>query len=155
MAHIRTELRNQLVTTLLNANITNIGPNVFNSRQYRAGTVDLPIISVYILEDDVQPEVGAMAQDPPFRHDTVATIESHVAGKNGLEVADALDQIGVEIDQALILNRNLGGFADTDLTPRDISFAFQTESDRVTGQMTYTFSVTYRATLSDPETPAP
>jgi len=155
MAHIRTELRKQIVDTLLAANITGIGQNVFNSRQYRAGTVNLPLISVYILEDDVQPEVGAMAQDPPFRHDTVATIEAHVSGLNGLEVADLLDQINLETDAALFTNLDLGGFADTGLTARDINFAFQTEIDQVTGVGTYTYSVTYRATLSDESTPAP
>lgn len=155
MPHIRTELRRELVETLTAANITGIGANVFNSRKYRAGKVQLPLMSVYILEDDVQPEVGAMAQDPPFRHDTVATVEAHVSGLNGLEVADLLDQINLEMDAALVTNLDLGGFADTGLTPRDINFAFQTESDSVTGVGTYTYSVTYRATLSDESTPAP
>lgn len=155
MPHIRTELRRQIITTLLNANIIYVGQNIYDSRKYQVGEIELPVISVWILEDDVQPEVGAMAQDPPFRHDTVATVEAHVSGHTGTEVADALDEIAVEIDQALIQNRNLGGFADTDLTPRDINFAYSGEANRMVGVMTYTFSVTYRATLSDPTTPAP
>lgn len=109
---------------------------------------------VFILEDDVVEEIGAMGQDPAFRHDTVATIEVHSAGINGLEVANELDTIAVAIDKQLTNNRSLDGFADTDMVPRDINFAFSPEEQRMTGVMTYTWSVSYRATLTDPETPA-
>ena len=118
-----------------------------------AGSVELPIAAVFILEDDVLEEVSVMGDDPAFRHDTVATIEVHANGRNGLDVANELDTIAVAIDKRLAGNRSLDGFADTDMVPRDINFSYSPEEQRVVGVMTYTWSVTYRATLTDPENP--
>ena len=142
MAHARTQIRNQLITTLTGLMTT--GSNVFNSRVYNHDV--LPCISVYTLSE----ELGEESSLKQFR---LLNVMVEVRAKAADNLEDTLDQIGVEVENAIFNNGDTtlsGKCKDFDYEGLDIELSG--EAEQPFGLMTMRFLALYRVSKEATET---
>ena len=142
MAHVRKLLRDSLTTAVTGLSTT--GSNVYQSRVYPIAANKLPGLLVYSKEESVEYSTMGI---PRIQERTVSfTIEMCVSGYD-----NSLDQICVEIEEALYADITLGGNA-ANLMLRDFSAEFNGSGDQPVALATITVDVLYRVRENDPDT---
>jgi hypothetical protein len=133
--HQRQIIRQAVKTALLGA--TAAGTRVFESRVYAWKSSELPAISVYTLEDAVDPESRKSAP-MELERDLSLAIEAVV--KAGENVDDAMDAICEEIERAMHRDDSLGGACSWSVL-RTTELDLVGNSDQVVGNARLTYQV--------------
>ena len=105
MAHIRTQIRNNIVTAL--TGLTTTGSNIFNHRVYTLGGEKLPAICVYTNSEE---SVYASITIPRAVSATLnINVEAYVKATSGYD--DTIDAICLEVSNALSADVTRSGLA--------------------------------------------
>lgn len=145
MAHVRQQIREQVVTTV--TGLTTTGSNVYDTRVYPLDDGSLPALSVYATDeviDEDHTEIGSEQQ-----RELQVVIEGRC--KDTTQIEDTLDLIAKEVEVAVSADRSLGGLAyDCRLQRTELSV--DDEAEQPLGLMRMEWRVWYRVTATDPET---
>lgn len=142
MAHIRKTIRDNLKTAL--TGLTTTGNNISASRVYAIRT--LPAIILYTLTEESSYATIGLPRTVERVLNVVAEI--YVKGSSGYD--DQIDQISLEIEEAIYADVTLGGIAkDTRLTGLDVQF--RGDGDQPVGIGVVTIQVTYHTTEGSPQ----
>lgn len=141
MAHVRKLIRDDITTTLTGLTVT--GSNVFQTRFYALGEAKLPALCIYTKNEDTSYET---LRSPRTQMRTLSvSVEAYVKGTANLD--DTLDEISVEIEEALATDLTRGGYAkDTRITSMQTEFS--AEGEQPIGVAIFTVEVIY-ATLEN------
>jgi hypothetical protein len=138
MSHPRQAIREAIKAALLNH--TAAGARVFETRMLPAKRLELPAITVYTLEEPVDPASGSTAPRELTRN---AQIAIEAAVKQGENVDDAMDDIALEIERAMHADETFGDVCANSIlasTAMDVAEV----GDQPIGVVILTYSVTYR-----------
>lgn len=143
MAHVRQQIRDHVVTLL--TGLATTGNRVFKHRYYPMA--DLPGIIIYT-EDESQ-SYQTMGSDRTIQQELTLRVEAFVKAVSDYD--DTLDDIGVEIQNALTADRTLSGLAkDTRMSSFASSGEASGEQPAFMGR--FEIQITYHTEESDPET---
>ena len=147
MAHVRKQIRDAIVTAT--TGLTTTGSNVFRSRIYPLEQTKLPGLCIFTRSEAVEFDTLTMPRSISRTLDVM--IEAYVSATANYD--NTLDQIAVEVEEALAANVTLGNLAkDTQVTAFEADFAGDGEQPVAIGRFTVT--VQYRTAESDVETAA-
>lgn len=144
MSHIRTQIRQRLVSNL--TGLTTTGSNVYDTRIYPLAENKLPGIAVYTKSESSAYET--MSPPRTLRKTLVAVIEIYVKMTSTFD--EVLDTIAAEIEAALYGDLTQNGLAfDT----RVVSFEadFGGDADQPLGQGIMQVEIIYPTTEGSPE----
>lgn len=144
MAHVRKQIRDNVVTTL--TGLTTTGANVYRTRIYPLASGKLPGIAVYTSSETSLYET---LNRPRTRSRTLELmVEGYASGTVNLD--NTLDQIAVEVEEAMETDPTRNGLAkDTQLTSTEIELVGEGES--VAGVIKMTFEILYFTLEDDAE----
>ena len=144
MSHIRTRIRQNLVTTL--QGLDYVGQNVFDSRIYPMNMDTLPGICVYTLT-----ETSAYLSINPARTlDKLITASVEIYVQMVDEYDERLDQIAADVEEALYVDLSRDGLAqDTRILSFDSTFSGDVEQPVIMGKLTV--EIRYSAVEGSPE----
>lgn len=145
MAHVRKQIRDAVITAV--TGLTTTGSNVFRSRIYPLEQTKLPGLCVFTRSETVDFDTLTIARSVSRVLDVI--IEGYVSATANYD--DTLDQIAVEVEEALAADVTLGGLAkDTQVTAFEADFSGDGEQPVAVGRFTVT--VQYRTAENDVET---
>jgi len=134
MAHVRKQIRDAIVTAT--TGLTTTGSNVFRSRIYPLEQTKLPGLCIFTRSETVEFDTLTMA---------------YVSATTNYD--NTLDQIAVEVEEALAADVTLGGLSkDLQVTAFEADFSGDGEQPVAIGRFTVT--VQYRTSETDVETAA-
>lgn len=143
MSHVRKLIRDNVVTAV--TGLATTGANVFRSRVNPNEASRLPCLCIYTLNETA--ERTAMNGNQILRELEVQ-VEGYARSRTNLD--DTLDQISVEVEEALAVDPTRGGNAlSTYLTSSE--FALESEGDQPIGVAKLTFQVQYVTTSGEVE----
>lgn len=147
MAHVRQNIRSNIVTTL--TGLTTTGSNVFETRLFSLGETKLPALCIYTKNETTE---YATLTTPRTQMRTLDVIvEAYVKGTANID--DTLDTISVEVEEALYTDLTRGGYAkDTQVTDFEADYA--ADGEQSVGMGRFTIAVTYATVENDIETAA-
>lgn len=144
MAHVRQQIRDHVITLLTGLPTT--GNRVYRHRYYPMSDANLPGIIVYT-EDESQ-SYETMGPDRTVKYDLTLRIEAYV--KAVADYDNTLDDISVEIQNALTADRTLNGLAkDTKMSSFASSGEVGGEQPAFMGRIEV--QIAYHTKESDPE----
>lgn len=145
MAHVRKQIRDAVITAV--TGLTTTGSNVFRSRIYPLEQTKLPGLCVFTRSETVDFDTLTISRSVGRVLDVI--IEGYVSATANYD--DTLDQIAVEVEEALAADVTLGGLAkDTQVTAFEADFSGDGEQPVAVGRFTVT--VQYRTAENDVET---
>lgn len=144
MAHVRKQIRDNVVTAV--TGLTTTGANVYRTRIYPLASGKLPGLAVYTSSET---SVYETLTRPRTRSRTLELmVEGYASGTTNLD--NTLDQIAVEVEEALETDPTRGGLAkDTQLTSTEVELVGEGES--VAGVIKMTFEILYFTLEDDAE----
>jgi len=144
MSHIRTRIRQNIVTTL--KGLSDTKSNVFDSRIYPMNMDTLPGICVYTASETS----NYLSISPPRTLDKSIAVAVEIYVKMIDTYDEKLDQIAADIEEALYTDLSRGGLAkDTMVTAFDSTFSGDVEQPVLMGKLTV--QVRYSAVEGSPE----
>jgi len=144
MAHVRKMIRDNITSTLTGLSTT--GSNVFQTRLFSLGENKLPAICVYTKAE--ASEYATMTRPRTLIRSLDVAVEFFV--KSTANVDDAIDQIALEIEEALYTDQTRGGYAkDTQIT--DFEADYNSDGEQSVGVGRFTISVEYVTLENDIE----
>jgi hypothetical protein len=144
MSHIRTRIRQNLVTTL--KGMTHTDQKVFDSRIYPMNMDTLPGICVYTPSETS----GYLSISPPRTLDKVITASIEIYVQMIDEYDERLDQIAADAEEKLYTDLTRGGLAtDTKVLSFDSTFSGDVEQPVIMGKLTV--EIRYSAVEGSPE----
>lgn len=144
MAHIRKLLRDRVSIVLTGLPTT--GVNVYQSRVYPIAANKLPGIIVYSKDEVI--EYSTMGLPRTQERKVSFGVEIYVKGVMGYD--DALDQISLEVEEALYSDITLNGYA-ADLMITDFTADFNGTGDQPVAMASLTVEVLYRVKENQPD----
>lgn len=130
MTHVRKQIRDNVVTTLTGLSTT--GTNVFRSRVYPISENKLP--GILIFTDSEEIEFGTIGSDRSQIRSLTISVQGYVKSTSNYD--DTLDQICVEIEEALHNDITRGGLAkDTQVINFDAEFTDDGDQPVVVGTL--------------------
>jgi hypothetical protein len=145
MAHVRKQIRDAVITSV--TGLTTTGSNVFRSRIYPLEQTKLPGLCVFTRSETVEFDTLTISRSVSRVLDVI--VEGYVSATSNYD--DTLDQIAVEVEEALAADVTLGGLAkDTQVTAFEADFSGDGEQPVAVGRFTVT--VQYRTAENDVET---
>lgn len=147
MSHIRKRIRDAVVTAL--TGLTTTGTRVYKSRVYPLESGKLPGLCIYTKSEDIS---TTTINRPRTQIRTLeVVIEGYVMANSAFD--DTIDQISVEVEEALYTNALLGGLAkETNILSFDADYSG--EGEKVVGVGRWTVNVIYTDKENDVETVA-
>lgn len=147
MAHVRTNIRNNIATTL--TGLTTTGSNVYVTRLFPLGAGKLPGLCIYTRGEATQ---YSTVNPPRTQMRTLDVIvEAYVKGTSSIDAT--IDTISVELEEALYADLTRGGYAkDTRIENFDVEY--DGEGDQSVGVARFTITVTYVTVENDIEAAA-
>ena len=143
MAHQRTLIRGAVVAQLLGA--TAAGARVYPTRILPLRRPELPVISVYTLEEAVT--AASLATAPrELSRELPVMIEGWVAP--GDNVDDAMDALALEIETAMHADPYLADTAAESILDSTVMEVVE-DGDRMMGLVVLTYAVTYRTSAPE------
>jgi len=147
MTHVRTQIRDDIVTTL--TGLTTTGSNVFRSRIFPLEETNLPALCIYTKSETSEYDTIGLPRSVNRVLDVA--VEAYVKGVSNYD--NTLDTIAVEMEEAIAADITLGGLAkDAQITAFEADFAGDGEQPVAVGRFTVT--VEYRTVENDVETAA-
>lgn len=147
MAHVRKQIRDAIVTAV--TGLTTTGSNVFRSRLYPLETTKLPGLCIFTRSEAVEFDTLTMSRSINRVLDVI--IEGYVSATANYD--NTLDQIAVEVEEALAADATLGGLAK-DLQVTAFEADFSADGDQPVAVGRFTVTVQYRTAENDVETAA-
>jgi len=142
MSHARQQIRDAVTAALVSVTAT-----VQKQRIWVLQQDELPLVGVYTGTEEDSLDEGA-SFGALFRSLEVK-IDLAVSGSTGEQSMNALDDLAVEVETDLGINRQMVGILD--LMPVSSDVEQSTEGDSVTSRMTLTFEAMYRTVIGFPE----
>lgn len=118
MAHVRKQIRDNIVTTI--TGLATTGSNVYRTRVYPLADAKLPGLAVFTDSEEIEPSTIT----PPRTQMRTLTvrIEAFVKGVSNFD--DQIDTISEEVEEALAADITRGGLAqDTRITGFEADFS--------------------------------
>jgi hypothetical protein len=144
MSHVRKDIRDNIKATLTGLNTT--GKNVFQSRVYPMHASKLPGILLYNRSEETSYETVSTPRMQSRRCEY--QVEIYVKGTSDYD--DTIDQICLEVEEALYVDLTRGGDAtDTRITSFDADF--DGSGDQPVAVATLTVEVTYQVRENNPD----
>lgn len=144
MSHLRTQIRQRIVTNLTGLNTT--GSNVYDTRVYPLAPNKLPGLAVYTKSENIDYET--MSPPRTLRRTLTAVIEIYVKMTSTFD--EVLDTIASEVETALYGDLTQNGLAfDTKVVSFEADFGG--DAEQPLGQGIIEVEVTYAATEGSPE----
>nr|BAR35091.1 Phage minor tail protein U [uncultured Mediterranean phage uvMED] len=144
MAHARKAIRDNIKTTL--SGLTTTGTNVYQSRVYPMAASRLPGILIYNKIEETE----YRTVNSPRLQERVSTFNIEVYVKGTANFDDSLDQICLEIEEALSVDLTRGGNAeDTRITTFEADF--NGDGDQPVAVALLTVEVRYQARENNPD----
>lgn len=145
MAHVRTDIRNNVVTTL--TGLTTTGSNVYVTRLFPLGVAKLPGLCIYTRSETTR---NSTIKPPRTQvRNLEVIVEAYVRGTGSID--DTIDTISVEVEEALATDLTRGGYAkDTNVTSFEVEY--DGEGEQSIGVARFTISVDYATLENDIET---
>ena len=146
MAHIRNQIRDNIITAL--TGLTTTGSNVFNHRVYTLGSNKLPALCVYTNSEDSQYQTI----NPPrsVLNTLTVNIEGYVQATSGYD--NTIDAICLEVSEALYTDLTRGNLAkDTRIV--SMSSELNDDGEQPLCVVVITVEVTYMYNENDLTTP--
>jgi uncharacterized protein YkuJ len=145
MAHVRKQIRDRIATLV--TGLATTGSNVYKMRRYALDQDKLPAVVVYTNDETSNLQVmGTINLDRVLS----VSVQAFVSGAS-TSVFDTLDTIAVEIEEAIAADFTLNGLAKRcHLTGTSVDI--NPEAEKAIGEVTLTYEVQYRTTISDVET---
>jgi len=147
MAHVRKQIRDAIVTAV--TNLTTTGSNVFRSRLYPLESSKLPGLCIFTRSEAVEFDTLTMSRSINRVLDVI--IEGYVSATANYD--NTLDQIAVEVEEALAADVTLGGLSK-DLQVTAFEADFSADGDQPVAVGRFTVTVQYRTAENDVETAA-
>ena len=147
MAHVRKQIRDSIVTAL--TGLDTIGANVFQSRVYPISSGSLPALTIYTKSESQ--EYATMTKPRTIERTLTVSVDSYVQAVTGYD--DSLDQIAVEIEDAITADATLGGLAK-DVRIVSYESDYSGDPDQPVAHATITIDVDYVTIENDPEVAA-
>lgn len=147
MAHVRQQIRDQIVTTL--TGLTTTGSNVFRSRIFPLEQTKLPALCIFTKSEAI--EFDTIGLPRSINRVLDVGVEAYVIGTANYD--NSLDTIAVQVEEAIAADVTLGGLAkDAQVTAFEADFSGDGEQPVAVGRFTVT--VEYRTAENDVETAA-
>ena len=143
MAHVRKQIRDDVVTTL--TGLTTTGTRVFASRVYPNEASKLPLLCVYSLNE--ASELIAMNGNQLLRSLEIV-VEGYAKAKANLD--DTLDTIAKEVEEALAVDPTRGSIAHKTVI-NDTEISLSEEGEQAIAVIRMSFQVDYVTTSGDVE----
>lgn len=140
MSHIRKQIRDAV--TLKLTGLPTTGANVFQTRVWPVNDSELPGILVMLDADQINSysDGSVVANTPRSVNRTLhLTVQALV---RGLAIDDALDQICLEVEKALAVDRFLGGLS-VNVTLADTRIQFKGDGEKPTGEASMSYQIEY------------
>lgn len=148
MAHVRTQIRQAIVTAVTGLPIT--GARVYVQRSRRMGQGEAPGLSVSMTEAEVIEDRGTMGRT--LELDLTVEIMAFAYGVDEALIETQLDDIAADVEIAIAADTELGGVCE-DIAPTAVVYQFENEQDKISGSLTMTYAAKYRHAYGQPETP--
>ena len=143
MSHARTQIRNAIFN-ILDTAINDA--TIIQSRIYPIGEGKLPAILIYTRQENLQ---DSSLSKPRTQFRNLSLVIEVIAKANN-DLDQALDDLAVQIEEALSADTSLGGLVkDTTLQTTDIQYL--DEGDKPHGVMVMTYGVTYAVHETAPQ----
>jgi hypothetical protein len=139
MAHGRKEIRDAVAQLLTDAD-TAAEERVFKSRSVPLGRLQLPALTVYTLEETVDPE-SAQTAPRDLRRNLALVIEGAVEGATA---DDDMDALALEVETALHADPTFGGLA-TDSLLESTTLDVKPEGEKLVGILSMVYAVVYHS----------
>lgn len=144
MAHVRKTIREYFGTNL--TGLATTGSNVYESRVYTLQENTLPSLIVYTKSESSEPVV--IGTDRLMSRELQVIVEGYC--KLTANFDDLIDQISLEVEEAIAADRTLGGLAkDTYLESTEIDFTG--EGDKPVGFVTLSYLTNYYVQETNPD----
>ena len=144
MTHMRKQIGDAVVTAV--TGLATTGANVFKSRVYPNEQSKLPLLCIYTLIEES--EIITMGTPYKYQRDLEVMIEGYAKATTSLD--DALDQISLEVEEAMAADITLGGLAkNTLLGSTEVDMVG--EGEVPVGVIKLTYLVRYVTTNTDVE----
>ena len=150
MAHNRSQIRDALAAL--------VGPAIapiefYVERRYRIDTTLRPLVVMSLGENaiaDSEMSMGSPAYN--VEHVQAATFELHAQGDSGEVCSDQIDQLELEVEQAIAADLTLSGLCEM-IYPVGSELEMETTQDRVIAVRSVVYSVVWRCEFGQPDTP--
>ena len=131
MAHVRKQIRDNIVTTL--TGLATTGSNVYRTRVYPLADNKLPGLAIYTDTEEIE----TVSITPPRTQMRALTVKVEAFVKSVSNFDDSLDTISEEIEQALAADVTRGGLAkDTTVTTFEAEFSGEGDQPVAVGRLT-------------------
>lgn len=145
-SHARTQVRAAVATLL--GNLATTQGRVFAGYPWELNPAEIPGLAILSPSERIDENFSSFSGGVNQLGRRVTLIV--VGYAKGDDIEDRLDQIALEVEQALGADRTLGGTVlDSEITSTE--FAIEVDDQRV-GQVRLTFEAVYRTTRAAPET---
>ena len=145
MSHVRKQIRDAAATAL--TGLATTGSNVFKGRYFSIQTPKLPALLVYTTSEDA--ELGVMGSSRGSDRVLALVVEAYAISKTVVE--DTLDQIAVEVEEALASDITLGGLT-RDLRYTGFELDANADPEQTVATIRLSFALKYRVAEGDVET---
>lgn len=142
MAHARRQIRDEVVARV--TGLTTTGARVYRSRSRSLSGAKLPAIKVWTRDEEIEEASGYDYQRRKLRLEVVAL--SKLADPD-----DELDQVCVEVEEALAADPTFGGLV-TAAYLVSTEFEFDHELEKPVGMATMVWEIVYSVDSDTPET---
>jgi hypothetical protein len=145
MSHVRKQIRDAYATAL--TGLTTTGANVFKGRYYQLQNAKLPALLIYTSSEAA--EINVMGSSRGSDRLISVTVEGYA--KSSGVVEDTLDQIAVEVEEAIAADVTFSGIAK-DTTYTGFELDASADPEQTVAAMRITFVTRYRVAEDDVET---
>lgn len=143
MSHVRKQIRDALATAL--TGLTTTGSNVFKGRFYPLQEAKLPALLVYTSSESAEVQV----MGSPANSDRILAVVVEGYARSKTTVEDSLDQIALEVEEALA-GETLGGLI-RDIEYNGFELDANADPDQTVAVIRMTFSIEYTVVENDVE----
>jgi hypothetical protein len=145
MSHVRKQIRDAVAAAL--TGLTTTGTNVFKGRYFSMQTPKLPALLVYTTNEDA--ELSIMGSSRGSDRVLSLVIEGYAISKTIVE--DTLDQIAVEVEEAMASDYTLNGLT-RDVRYTGYELDANADPEQTVAVIRLTFDIKYRVSAGDVET---
>jgi len=145
MSHVRKQIRDAVATAL--TGLTTTGTNVFKGRYFSMQTPKLPALLVYTTNEDA--ELSIMGSSRGSDRVLTLVVEGYAISKTIVE--DTLDQIAVEVEEAMASDYTLSGLT-RDVRYTGFELDANADPEQTVAVIRLIFDIKYRVAAGDVET---
>lgn len=146
MAHVRTQIRTAVAALL--TGLATTGANIKAGRVNAVPQDECPALSIFVDEEAI--DLGNSSAPMQLARTASVRVRCHSALLDGLD--DELDQMALEVEEALAGDDTLSGLLNEPLRPVGIEVDRTGQGEKPIGELTLTFAANYETTNAAPDT---